>query len=114
MAVHPPHQGSRPFRVDVHPERDAVRLAPVGELDMSTVAPLADRLDDLRDAGFRDVVLDLRDIDFMDSAGVHLIVDNDALARDTGHDFRLIGGPPAIQRVLRLCGVLDRLHFSSP
>ena len=99
------------FRVDVEPQRDVVRVMPIGELDTATVGQLAKELTELRDAGFKCLVLDLRRLDFMDSSGVHLILDADAHARTNGHDFAVIPGPPVIQRLFELSGVGEHLRF---
>jgi hypothetical protein len=40
------------FRCDVRRSRDAVVVAPAGELDLSTVDVVERELDELRDAGF--------------------------------------------------------------
>jgi len=113
---HQSYAGLAPFRVDVHPERGVVRVAAVGELDLATVAQLQAQIRELRDAGFARLVLDLRQLTFMDSNGVALILDEDRFARRDGQDFWLIGGSPAIQRVLMLCGGEDllRLCATSP
>ena len=41
------------FRVEMHPERDSVRVMPVGELDIATVGEMDARLRELnqRDSG---------------------------------------------------------------
>jgi hypothetical protein len=41
-----------PFRIDVEPSRDSVRVAPVGELDIATVDKLRAEVDRLRQSGF--------------------------------------------------------------
>jgi anti-sigma B factor antagonist len=107
----PPQHESSTFAVDLHPERETVRVAPRGELDLGTVEMLGAQLRELRDSGFEYVVLDLRKLTFMDSTGIALILAEDRAARSNGHDFSLIGGPPAIQRVLDACGVAERLRF---
>ncbi len=56
-----------PFRVDVHPERDVVRVAPAGELDLTTVCVVDGQVANLRAAGFGQLVLDLRAVSFMDT-----------------------------------------------
>ena len=104
----------RPFRVDVLPARDHVRVVPVGELDMATVPELEQQLRELEDAGFAQVVLDLRELDFLDSSGIRLIVTSDRFARSNGHDFTLIEGNPAIQRTLRVSGADELLSFRRP
>ena len=101
------------LRIDVAPDRDVVHVAPVGEIDLATVGRLDEQLRELREAGFRRLVLDLRDVGFMDSTGLRLILTLDALAREDGTDFGLVGGPPPVQRVFEISGTLDRLPFRS-
>lgn len=100
-----------PFRIDVHREREAVRVAPVGELDLATVAPLGRRLDELRASGCRSVLLDLRRLRFIDSSGVHLILKWDSHARESRIEFAIIQGPAAVRRVFDITGLLDWLPF---
>ena len=103
-----------PFRVDVHPERARVRVEPIGEVDLATADVLRRQLRELRESGFDEVVLDLRRITFLDSTGIALILTEDRHARDAGLVFTLISGPPAVQRVLGMCGVIDELQFVGP
>lgn len=112
-ADHPSYIPSAQFRVDVHPERDVIRLAPVGELDCATVAQLQAQISELRQSGFEHLVLDLRELTFMDSSGVALILDEDLSARRDGRDFVLINGAPPIQRVLKVCLGDDVLRLRS-
>jgi len=56
-----------PFRIDVEPARDSVRVAPVGELDLATVDKLRAEIERLRESGFARIVLDLRGVRFLDS-----------------------------------------------
>ena len=97
------------FRITLYPERDCVRVAPVGELDVATAPEVEVRLRDLREAGFVRIVLDLRELEFLGSAGLQLLVQEHELARRDGHEFALIAGAPAVQRAIELCGLLDHL-----
>ena len=106
-----PEPRSVPFRIDVHPERTVVRVAPAGELDATTASQLESQLHELRDSGFDRIVLDLRRVTFLDSTALALILAEDRSARDSGHAFTLISGPPAVQRALEVCGVVGRLRF---
>lgn len=72
------------------------------------------QLDELRQAGFAHVVLDLRELTFMDSSGVRLIFREDRRARSAGHRFSLIAGNAQVQRVLSVCGLVERLDFGEP
>ncbi|MDX6677464.1 MAG: hypothetical protein QOE31_1516 [Solirubrobacteraceae bacterium] len=111
ISSHQPGPQHDAFRIDVHPERTVVRVAPAGDLDTTTTGTLAAELQELRDAGFDRIVLDLRRLTFIDSTGIALILGEDRIARTDGHDFTLIGGSPAIQRVLEICGIAGLLRF---
>ena len=108
----PPRRPAPPFRVDVHPERDVVRVAPVGELDLATAGLLEHELRELRSAGFDHVVLDMRALTLIDSSGIRVVLAEHRFAATSNHEFSLISGPPAIQRALELCGVLGLLHVN--
>jgi anti-sigma B factor antagonist len=100
------------YTCDVIPERSRVRVAPAGELDRMSSPELERTIRRLRDAGFDQVILDLRRLRFLDSAGLRLVLDLDASARADSHTLALVAGPPAIQRVFEISGTLDRLPFT--
>ncbi len=106
-----PSRSDAPFRVEVHDGEDPVRVAPVGELDLATGGELEARLSELLEAGVRDVVLDLRELRFIDSAGIRLILVADKAARAEGRGFAVISGPPVVQRVLEISGLISHLRF---
>lgn len=108
------HQEVEPFRVDVEPSREHVRVAPVGELDLATTAVLKAEIDRLRETGFDRLVLDLRRLRFMDSTGLRLVLEFNAAARSSGWSFSLIRGPAAIQRLFEITHLDERLSFSDP
>jgi anti-anti-sigma factor len=103
-----------PFRCEVHPARAAVHVRPVGELDLVTVPIVDAELADLWAVGFSNVVLDLREVCFLDSTAVHLLLTWTAACEDSGIAFRVIPGPPVVQRVIKLAGLSDRVPFASP
>ena len=114
MCTDQPHRDRAIFRVEAFPQRDGVRIAPVGELDLTTCPDLEGQLHELRDAGFGRLVLDLRQVTFLESTGVRMILTEQQLARTNGAEFSIIGGSPAVDRVLDLCGLRDHLQFTSP
>jgi anti-sigma B factor antagonist len=107
------HPELEPFRIDVHPERDSVRVVPVGEVDIATVGELDAKLHELRGDGVQHFLLDLRELTFMDSSGLRLILDWDSRARRNGISLALVPGPATVQRVFELAGVLDQLPFQA-
>ena len=99
------------FRCDVVPERDRVRVVPIGEIDLATIDELEKPLHEMMAAGFERVVLDLREVTFIDSTGVRLVLALDSQSRHGGPAFSLIPGPEEVQRVFRTVGVLELLPF---
>jgi len=112
MSVH--HSEPEPFRCDVVPDRARVRVCPVGALDLATV-PLVDaQLADLWSVGFTRLVLDLREVPFLDSTAVRLLWSWHNYSASDGIAFGVIPGPPVVQRVLEVAGVDERLTYWSP
>jgi anti-sigma B factor antagonist len=74
-----------------------------GELDIDTTRRLEQTLRD-PDSQARLVVLDMRELAFMDSSGVHAIVNASARARQRGRRLVVLRGPPDVDRVFSLTG----------
>jgi len=100
---------SSTFRVTTRPERDRVVVAAHGEIDLATVSVLDTEVQDLRARGFREIVLDLRAVTFMDSTGVRLLLQLDAESRSDGFSFEILDADGPVRRVLTLTGVNARL-----
>lgn len=79
-----------------------------GELDLATAPQLAQTLREALCA--RLVVLDLRELTFMDSSGVHVILDAARVARQASGRLILVRGPAHIDRLLALTGVCDEVE----
>lgn len=102
---------SSAFRVEVEPDRDAVRVCPIGEIDLSTVDEVRARLDELRSAGFSRLILDLRGASFLDSSGVRLALDAHATSAADGTEFAIVPGPPTVQHTFEVAGLSAWLPF---
>jgi anti-sigma B factor antagonist len=103
--------GRQDFGVDVLPERDAVRVCAVGEIDVATVGGVRDRLDELRAAGCVRLILDLRGVTFLDSTGLRLVIEQVAASATDGCDLAIVPGPWQVQRVFDVAGLSSRLPF---
>lgn len=97
------------FSVDVHEEGGATVLAVTGELDLRTSPELEERLTRAFDGGAELVILDLRQIEFMDSTGLRVLLSAHQRAHETGRRFALVRGADQVERVLTLTGVRDLL-----
>jgi anti-anti-sigma factor len=74
-----------------------------GEIDLSTASMLSDAIAAV--AG--PVVIDLRGVTFMDSAGVRVLVTQRRSREATGDRFELAGLSRPARRVLEVAGVLE-------
>jgi anti-sigma B factor antagonist len=83
--------------------RDAVWVHVVGELDLATAPELERALREARSRA-RLVVLDLRELAFMDSAGAHVIIEASVCARQRGGRLVLLRTPPDVGRLFTLTG----------
>ena len=90
---------------DGAPDATWVRLA--GELDIATTPRLERALREPR-LQARLVVLDLRELTFIDSCGVHAIVDASIRARQAGHRVLLLRGR-GVDRVFTLTGTSEHV-----
>jgi anti-sigma B factor antagonist len=76
-----------------------------GELDAVTVATLEQRMAALLTRGHGPVLLDLRELEFIDVAGLRLTLRLDGLAQLNGVRFALVRGLPHVRRVFELTGM---------
>ena len=87
-------------------------VAVTGELDLSGAAVLEAELERLgADPELGTLVLDLRQVEFMDSSGLRLVVLGDMRARDAGRRFVLVRGPETVHRVFEITRMSERLEF---
>jgi anti-sigma B factor antagonist len=105
------HDESARFQVDAQPEPPGVRVRPIGEIDLATVGSIRRKIDECVAAGCERLVLDLRGVTFMDSTGLHLVLDAHAAAREAGWELLVVEGPDSVQRVFEVTGLRDRLPF---
>jgi anti-sigma B factor antagonist len=101
------------FRVDVQPERECVHVIPHGELDLNTVPQLETQIEELRSRGFATIVLDLRQLTFMDSTGLRLLLHFDAESRSDGFRFAIVDCEGPVRRLLELTQIDGRLRYAA-
>ena len=76
-----------------------------GELDMSTAEDLSGRLDALLADGRHRIVLDLTDLDFVDSTGLSTIVRARTSAVQAGGSLAISSASHRVRRVFDLTGL---------
>lgn len=89
---------------------DAAWVHVTGELDVATTPQLVRTL---RETQLRAqlVVLDLREITFMDCSAVHAIVNASIRSRRVGRRLILMRGPPNVDRLFTLTGTADQVEI---
>jgi anti-sigma B factor antagonist len=89
----------RTFHVQLQPHPDAALL----EEELQKIHPEQTKL----------VVVDLREVEFMDSTGLSTIVRAHQRLSEQNCELTLVKGPPQVQRLLDLTGVAERLRLGS-
>jgi anti-anti-sigma factor len=82
----------------------------MGEIDLATVGLVRDAVDRERQAE-EDVVLDLREVGFMDTSGLRYVLEVVEHADRDGFSVQIVRGPAAVQRVFEVSGLEPRLPF---
>lgn len=83
-----------------------------GELDMAWASVLDAALRRLCTAEADRVVVDLSELTFMDSTGLRSVLLGRDLCDEHNCDFMLIPGPPQVQRLFEVTGLLEQLPFA--
>ena len=100
-----------PFSVDVEPHRDVVRVCPRGELDIATIEILRERFQELTAAGFTRLLLDLRELTFLDSTGLRLVLELERESHAEGWELAVIEGTAEVRRVFEVTGLRAVVPF---
>jgi len=95
-------QALRPFEVRVADGDDGIVVAPAGELDLASAALLERELGGLPREACARVVLDLRDVEFIDSTGLRLLISLRNTAMRERRSLRVVPGPARVQRIFEL------------
>jgi anti-sigma B factor antagonist len=97
------------FRVETRDEGRAALVVVAGELDLASSPALEDEFERIATSPPELVIVDLRQLEFMDSTGLSVLVKANQRAGEDGRRFALAGGPPQVQRLLHMTGVGKRL-----
>jgi anti-sigma B factor antagonist len=92
------------------PPSSAVVVKTTGELDLMSVPELESVLNELM-AEKVDLELDVSELDFIDSTGVHLLLGAHKASVRDGWDFAITGACNEVRRAFELLGLLDHLPF---
>jgi anti-sigma B factor antagonist len=99
------------LQIDVRHEQDRVVVGLHGELDLVGAPLLQAEVDSPEIDGKGMVVLDLRDLRFIDSAGLRVILAAHERSQKRGQAFALSRGSAQVQRLLSIAGLDEHLRI---
>ena len=97
--------------IAVRHEQDCVIVTAAGEIDISTVTPLRDRLFEVAASG-APLVVDLEQVSFIDSVGLATLVGAAKRADAHGGSLQVACAPPKIRQLVRLTGLDCRIPLA--
>jgi anti-anti-sigma factor len=98
------------LRIDVRQEADRAIMSLDGELDMANAPLFQEALDGDALASTSTVVLDLQQLQFIDSTGLRIILATRERCRERGQEFAITPGSDQVQRLLSVTGVGEHLR----
>ena len=99
------------FQLRTHADGPTRTVLLSGELDMLVAPYLEAAVRRVCSDRAAQLVLDLRSLTFMDSAGLHCILTAQKLCREFGCSFAVIPGPRQVQALFELTGLVECLPF---
>jgi anti-anti-sigma factor len=99
-------QDAGPLRIEVRENPPPVRMTLYGEFDIRSVDTAGHALEELLGRSPDAVVIDLSELEFMDSTGVRFLVQGRDKAQALGIQLSLVPGGEPVRRVLAVSGVI--------
>ncbi len=99
--------GGPTFAVRAEARGDDIRVVVAGEVDLSTAPALRDAVLGAIARAVSVVVVDLGNVSYLDSTGVHCLFDAAAAANGKSKAVRVEHAPAHVARVLRISGLAD-------
>ncbi len=96
------------FSVAVQSEESAEIVAVRGEIDLATADAVRAELNAALERG-RPVVLDLREVAFMDTQGLAVVIEAQQAAASDGTQFAITRAPDHVHRLFDMIGLTPRL-----
>jgi anti-anti-sigma factor len=102
--------GSR-LQIEVKTSRGEIRIILRGDLDIGNAPQVEEALLAAEATDVPIIRLDLRELDFLDSTGLRVILSAQLRAAVDGDRLRVTPGNDRVQRVFAMTGTTDLLHF---
>jgi anti-sigma B factor antagonist len=93
------------LRITITEEKDTVIMAPAGRIDSFSVEELQEGFEQVKETGKSNIILLLRDLEYINSRGVGAFLSFFKWIKDVGGVVRLAEVPPNIMELLNLLGL---------
>lgn len=101
--------------IETSAQPGGVLLRLKGELDMATAPYLEREIANASETDAGAIVLDLRELDFIDSTGLRTLITEHERSRESGRQFALVQGSKQVDRLMSITRVSEHLQIvSSP
>ena len=105
--------GGKPLEITVSRPSERVEVVqPKGEVDMHSSPQLREVLKDATDKSLDGIVLDLSEVDHMDSSGVAVLIEGLRWSRAKGIQYELANLSDAVRVVIELAKLDSVFHIS--
>ena len=98
------------FGIEVVDDDEALIVRVKGELDLATSPLLDERLKLAEAADAAKLLVDVDQVEFMDSTGLHVLLEHVLLGNGTR--YSVTRGSPQVRQLFEVAGVADRLPFA--
>ena len=108
-----PDRTDKPAEIQTHLDTDSVTITVAGEVDLSAVNKLDAAIRAAFETEIGQIVVDLSDLSFLDSAGLSVLLQASARSRQNGNPLSFIPSKhEAVRKLLALTNTAEK--FDSP
>ena len=102
-----------PFAISTARTGEGTVIAPIGELDLASAGQLEREVTHARSEGSARIVLDLHQVDFIDSTGLRVLLALLNDAKRNGHVLTLVPPSPPARRIFEITGTRGVFDWQS-
>jgi anti-anti-sigma factor len=99
------------LKMESGPDGGTHRLKLLGEFDIAGAAAFKEEIERIESAGAADIVIDLSELEFMDSTGLRLLLETDMRHRVNSGSVRYVRPQGEVARLFHLTRVDEQLDF---
>lgn len=93
------------MKISMKKHDDILIVKVTGELDHHTSDLIKDNINNEYSKGYKDIILDFRKLNFMDSSGIGVILGRYKMAKLNNGSLSIVGANPQLLKVIELSGI---------